>query len=144
MDFQKGLIKRTEGQRKKHYSQLTQDEYKVLRNKLANVRQQWLRKGVTLSYHLQEKMMLNETIFSLDEAMKCIMFGQIIEYNTTDTDKRVLLRSTQTISHEGKLVNQCIVVSLKTFRVVTSFLNYAEDNHTTINLDRYDESLEVV
>lgn len=143
MDFQKGLIKRTEGQCKKHYSQLTQDEYSVLRNKLANVHQQWLRKGVTLSYHLQEKMMLNETTFNLDEGMKCIMFGQIIEYNTTDTDKRVLLRSTQTISHEGKLVNQCIVVSLKTFRVVTSFLNYAEDNHTTINLDRYDETLEV-
>lgn len=143
MDFQTGLIKRTEGQRKKHYSQLTQDEYKVLRNKLANVRQQWLRKGVTLSYHLQEKMMLNETIFSLDEAMKCIMFGQIIEYNTTDTDKRVLLRSTQTISHEGKLFNQCIVVSLKTFSVVTSFLNYTDDNHTSINLARYDKTLEV-
>lgn len=144
MDFQKGLIKRTDGQRKKHYSQLTQDEYTVLRTKLANVRQQWLRKGITLSYHLQDKMIEGDTTFSLEEAMKCIMFGQIIEYNTTDNDKRVLLRSTQTISHEGKLVNQCIVVSLKTFRVVTSFLNYADDKHTTINLDRYDENLEVV
>nr|DAF84385.1 MAG TPA: hypothetical protein [Caudoviricetes sp.] len=143
MDFQKGSIKKTAGQRKKHYTQLTNEDYKVLRNKLAIVRQQWLRRGITLSYHLQDKMMKGETTFSLDEAMKCIMYGQIIEYNTTDTDKRVLLRSTQTISHEGKLVNQCIVVSLKTFRVVTSFLNYADDNHTSINLDRYDETLEV-
>ena len=117
---------------------------RVLRNKLAIVRQQWLRKGITLSYHLQEKMMTGGTTFSLEEAMRCIMFGQIIEYNTTDTDKRVLLRSTQTISHEGKLVNQCIVVSLISFRVVTSFLNYVDDNHETINLTRYDEHLEVI
>lgn len=144
MDFQKGSIKKTVGQRKKHHTQLTNEDYKVLRNKLAIVRQQWLRKGITLSYHLQDKMMKGETTFSLEEAMKCIMLGQIIEYNTTDTDKRVLLRSTQTISHEGKLVNQCIVVSLKTLRVVTSFLNYADDNHSTINLDRYDENLEVI
>lgn len=144
MDFQKGLVKETCGQQKKHITQMTDTDKDNLRLMVANVRQQWLRRGVKLSNHLQEKLLTSQTTFSLGLAMDTILNGQLIEFNIVPSgDKRVLLRSNKSFICDGKEVNQCIVVSLKTFKIVTSFLNEVVDNHGTINYTRYNKDLEV-
>lgn len=55
MDFQKGTVKRTQGQVKKHASQFTPNEVKQLYKAKDRVKDLWLKRGIKISFHLQDK-----------------------------------------------------------------------------------------
>ena len=149
-----GDIRRTEGQDKKHISQMTEAEKKYLKDKIKSID----RKDITLARHLTNKQknigfkmkniieVLNEE--NVDEL--------IVEYNETPTngviDKRVLLRGDKSYnvrfeSEKGSFIspaNICFVVLLDTYRVVTAYWNKTEDSHRTINWSRYNKDLKII
>lgn len=139
MDFQIGTVKKTQGQVKKHMSQFTPNEVKQVYSAKEHVKKLWLKRGIKISYHLQDKIRSGETKFSYEMTMKTMLNSTIVEYNETGSDKRILLRS-----HYGANDNvQCIVVSLLTGKVITSYLNKSYDNHKTLDPRRYDKKLKI-
>ncbi|WCS66458.1 hypothetical protein [Enterococcus phage DEfc27b] len=145
MDFQIGTVKKTQGQVKKHITQCTPQEKEQLNKAKDRVKDLWLKRGIKTGYHLQDKIRNGETKFSYLRAMEAMMHGEIIEYNETGADKRVLIRSG--IGYVGEsiddIVVQCIVVSLFSGKVITSYLNKASDRHKTLDPRRYNKNLKI-
>ncbi|UYB00594.1 hypothetical protein OLACOIGA_00032 [Enterococcus phage vB_Efa29212_2e] len=139
MDFQKGTVKRTQGQVKKHASHFTPNEVKQLYKAKDRVKDLWLKRGIKIGFHLQDKIRNGETKFSYEITMKTMLNSTIVEYNETGADKRILLRSH--ISHNGNV--QCIVISLISGKVITSYLNDVYDRHKTLDPRRYDKNLKI-
>lgn len=143
----KGFVKRTFNQKKKHYTQLSEDELNYLENKLKGI------KDIRPSWHLVEKkdiLVKRLDIFNVikDSNLKEL----IIEYNVTPNrdgdDKRVLLRSRDVynvnIGDNNLKCNLCFVISILKGEIITAYYNSAEDNHDTINWGRYDKDLKVM
>lgn len=143
----KGFVKRTFNQKKKHYTQLSEDELNYLENKLKGL------KNIRPSWHLVEKkdiLVKRLDIFNVikDSNLKEL----IIEYNVTlsrnGADKRVLLRSRDiynvNIGDKNLKCNLCFVISISRGEIITAYYNSAEDNHDTINWERYDKDLKVM
>lgn len=69
----------------------------------------------------------------------------IIEYNRTLTDKnknwdeRIVIRDNKISKTDKDKQNLCIVLSLSKNEVITAYYNPLDDNHATINMDRYDK-----
>lgn len=69
----------------------------------------------------------------------------IIEYNRTLTDKnknwdeRIVIRDNKISKTDKGKQNLCIVLSLSKNEVITAYYNPLDDNHATINMDRYDK-----
>lgn len=145
MDFQVGTVKTTKGQVKKHITQCTAQEKEQLNKAKNRIQDLWLKRGIKTSYHLQDKIRNGETQFSYLRAMEAMIHGEIIEYNERGSDKRILIRSG--VGFVGKniddIVVQCIVVSLLSGKVITSYLNKASDRHNTLDLRRYDKKLKI-
>jgi len=139
MDFQKGLVKTTKGQVKKHASQFTAKEVKQVYKAKERIQDLWLKRGIKMGLHLQDKIRNGETKFSYKMTMETMLHSSIVEYNKTGSDKRILIRSH--ISNEGNV--QCIVLSLLSGKVITSYLNKASDRHNTLDLRRYDKNLKI-
>lgn len=142
-DFNVGTVKRTTGQVKKHRSQMTPHEVKRLETQREVILKQWLTRGMKLSEHLKTKLMNGGTRFSHRNAMQSMLKGEIIEYNITGADQRILIRGVDSYMVDGKLVVQCTVVSLRSGKIITSFLNDFYDNHSKIDMRRYDKSLKI-
>nr|DAH82325.1 MAG TPA: hypothetical protein [Caudoviricetes sp.] len=139
MDFQVGTVKKTKGQVKKHASQFTHKEVKQLYEAKVSIKDLWLKRGIKIGFHLQDKIRNGETIFSYEMAMETMMYSTIVEYNETGSDKRILLRSH--VSQNGNV--QCIVLSLLSGKIITSYLNKVEDAHKTLDPRRYDKNLKI-
>ena len=139
MDFQIGTVKKTKGQVKKHASQFAHKEVEQVYNARERVKDLWLKRGIKIGFHLQDKIRNGETKFSYEMTMKTMLNSTIVEYNETGADKRILLRSH--ISHNGSV--QCIVVSLLSGKVITSYLNKVDDRHNTLDPRRYDKNLKI-
>lgn len=139
MDFQIGTVKKTKGQVKKHASQFTSKEAKQLYNAKERVKDLWSKRGIKISFHLKDKIRNGETKFSYEMTMRTMLNSTIVEYNERGSDKRILLRSH--ISHNRNV--QCIVVSLITGKVITSYLNKVDDVHKTLDPRRYDKNLKI-
>lgn len=65
--------------------------------------------------------------------------NNIIEYNTENNDKRILLRGKQTINNN----NICIVYSLKYNMIITVWLNHKNNNHNNLNQKLYNKNLKI-
>lgn len=145
MDFQKGTVKRTQGQVKKHASQCSIKELEQLENALNRVQDLWLKRGIKTGFHLQDKIRNGETEFSYKRAMETMLNPVIVEYNETSKDRRILIRSK--VGHVGKTIDdvvvQCLVVSLLSGKIITSYLNKASDRHETLDLRRYNKNLKI-
>ena len=139
MDFQIGTVKKTKGQVKKHASHFTHKEVEQVYNARERVKDLWLKRGIKIGFHLQDKIRNGETKFSYEMTMETMLNSTIIEYNETGADKRILLRSH--ISQNGNV--QCIVVSLLSGKVITSYLNDVYDRHKTLDPRRYDKNLKI-
>ena len=139
MDFQIGTVKKTKGQVKKHASQFTPKEVKQLYNAKGSVKELWLKRGIKIGFHLQDKIRNGETKFSYEMAMETMTYSSIVEYNKTGSDKRILIRSH--VSHNGNV--QCIVLSLLSGKIITSYLNKVEDAHKTLDPRRYNKDLKI-
>lgn len=145
MDFQKGTVKKTQGQVKKHASQCNTKELDQLENALNRVQDLWLKRGIKTGFHLQDKIINGETEFSYKRAMETMLNPVIVEYNETGKDRRILIRSK--VGHVGKTIDdvvvQCLVVSLLSGKIITSYLNKASDRHETLDLRRYNKNLKI-
>ena len=148
--FKHGQVKRTDGQRKKHVSQMSEYELHRLCRRIKGL------KRLRASSHLSQKVKRKEISFTYDmiwDVLKNIHKSHIIEYNLTmfneQEESRVLLRTHKSypvqIDGKGEVrCNLCFVLSLNRGNIITAYWNEVDDNHTTINLERYDENLKIV
>ena len=145
--FRKGFIKTTYNQKKKHYTQFSEEEFNYLENKIKNIT------TVYPSWHLVEK---EDILVKRKDILKVLKDSNIkeliIEYNVTGNkpkkDKRVLLRSRDEYlveSNEGTVkCNLCFVISILKNEIITAYYNNINDNHSSINWERYDKNLKIV
>lgn len=144
-------IRETAGQRKKHVTQFTPVERHDLEKVIRKVLRKWLKNGIATTKHLKNKVINHETQFSYRLTMETMLNHEIIEYNVTGSDRRVVLRSKTphsfitpyTSDTTGNLGVQCIVISLNSGKVVTSCINLLEDDHKTLDTRRYDKNLKI-
>lgn len=142
----------TEGQRKKHVSQMSKDELTFLNHRLDEIRY------VKKSYHLLDRKdtgKIPERIFK--DILRNPSRRTIVEYNETTRNgrvsKRILVRDARPyrirfyqshdIEAEG-YANLCFVIDYETGRIITAYYNYDKDDHITLDMSRYDETLEVI
>lgn len=141
--YKHGEVSVTEGQEKKHITQMTKDEINVIINKLYS-----LNVGQTkLSFHLQEKLDSEELSIYKSQMVRLLLDFEIIEYNNTRGGNRVLLRGLskeKTIS-KGKIEesNLCIVWDVDKNIIVTAYWNYSDDNHDNVDFSRYNKDLKI-
>lgn len=151
--YNKGYVKRTNGQIKKHRVQMTDEEVNFLVKKIKELNTQ----KVYLSKHAQNNNVTTtiEQILSIlksDYIKDCI-----IEYNETPCkgtlEHRILLRDIKSIRvtyNEGMkdefeaLSNLCFVICIDNAKIVTTYYNIDEDSHDTLNLYRYDKNLKII
>ena len=128
-----GEVKVTNGQIKKHVSQFTEKEFRFLNSIVRGRKTQ-------LSYHA--KLRMSELNISCNKIKESLKSFNIIEFNYKEAiqEARVLLRSTKEFKlDDGKFYNLCCVVSLTENDIVTLYWNLINDNHSTINVDRYQD-----
>lgn len=138
-------VKQTTNQTKKHFSQLDKEERQLLASIVKSIRTQ--SNNLHLSNHTKNHI----PFFSLKLASQVLESCYIIEFNLTTKQgiesPRVLLRSKKVlpIIVEGKVenANVCMVVDIKSNQIITAYLNTCTDKHTTLNLDRYTDDLDI-
>ena len=142
-ELNRGTIRKTEGQEKKLYTQMTPEElekcYLVINN-CAN-------KYWKISKHLKEKSTVSWNLKDIIDTIRGGLFD-IIEYNRVKDDIRLVISSYKTydIEVDGQ-ITKCIMnicLSVKYNKIVTLWYNDILDTHKTINMNRYNKDLEVV
>ena len=145
-NIKRGLVKITRNQEKKHYTQLSEEELNYLENKIHRL------KNIKPSWHLVEKKDILVRKRDILSALKDSNIKElIIEYNVTykqkSIDKRVVLRSREIykVSTRDDIIecNLCFVISIIKGEVITAYYNNINDNHDTIDWNRYNENLKV-
>lgn len=146
-------VSKTEGQLKKHISQMKGAEIAYLARAVYGV-----KRNLRLSSHLKNRIDLDDVrISDIRKIIESGVAGKIIEYNETPNkfgiiERRVLVRGTETEYrkfHKGKeveaegYVNLCFVVNIDTGIVVTAYYNLANDHHR-IDWSRYTSSLQII
>lgn len=147
--YHKGVIKKTENQRKKHVKQMTRKEQWYLREQIKNL------PNIKFTKHA-----LNNNVDVTIEQIKNTIkeYNYIVEYNeTTDTygkiDRRVLVRSSRVYKVDfhkidGSVIkgnaNLCFVISIDTGNIITTYYNFINDEHKTIDMRRYDKTLKII
>lgn len=134
-------IRVTPNQIKKHASQFTTTEAHILRSVVESFKHQELH----ITNHARQH------VYDLDhsDVMAVINDCSIIEFNCTGSDCRVLLRcnhATHVYVDNGVEVDYtlCIVLSIKSGRVISAYCNQTDDSHDTLCTDRYDSSLDIM
>lgn len=151
-----GKVKFTNNQIKKHYSQINNEEFEYIENILKNM------KRLYLTNHLKNKIIWNAIDFAdidiceyiLDKLNEDNLSRFIIEFNRVEDKRlgnsnRVLLRFDDNVYVLNKNNNRlkcniCVVLNLNTNQIITAYFNKANDYHVNINMNRYDEKLDVI
>ena len=145
--IQRGRVKKTQNQTKKHVSQMAKEEILFLKRRI---------KLVYNSYKWSPHFLKSSRLFNMLTIERLLMTPNIedciIEYNQRDNDKRVLLRSTfssnVTLEKDGKNymadANLCIVIDIYTGEIITAYWNEVGDHHDNVNMSRYDSRLKIV
>jgi hypothetical protein len=143
-----GQVKRTRGQIKKHYTQMSEGEVALIRETLARIDTERLQK----SFHLREKEEregLTVPMGLIRSTLQQPGSALIIEYNRNERtgEARVLVRTKRVrdvvINGESRRCQLCFVVSPVLGRVQTAYWNVASDRHRYLDMTRYDEGLQV-
>ena len=146
-NINRGYVKTTVNQQKKHYTQMSKEELTFLKSQIQNI------KDIKPSWHLENKASIE---YKMEDVFKVVtdldLENRIIEFNTTPSrgaiDKRVLLRSKEVYSVDinGKQTNcnLCFVISIKTHELITVYYNEYNDSHNTIDWKRYDKNLKII
>lgn len=150
--FKRGKVKETTYQAKKHYTQMTESELGILGQCLNGIQK------LNQSKHLKEKIEAKEVLLEVSKLYDTLhrpdITLNIIEYNETYSDyrhrieQRVLVRlaSQRMVNIKGQgrtICNTFVVINLTTKTIITSYLNAADDKHSSIDMRRYFENLEV-
>lgn len=142
----KGKVKRTYRQEKKHFTQFSQEELTYLEGEIRKL------KKIIPSWHLTEK---KDILVKKSDILKVIndsdIKSLIIEYNetskSTGVDKRVVLRSRESYSVyiDNNMIesNLCFVLSILEGEVITAYYNDINDNHDSIDWLRYNKDLKI-
>lgn len=144
----KGEVKETREQVKKHVSQMTKDEVNFLVNRLRDLDISKLQ----ISYHLQQKFIDKDENLLVNSLLREDLADLVVEYNETEqkygTDRRVLIRLPEEIlvdlGYFSRYCNLCIVYSFVKNKVITAYYNKVGDNHSTIDMSRYDKNLKII
>jgi len=137
-------VKQTKNQIKKHYTQFSELEKMLLKLHIDSIP----KNEIKIIKHAKNHMdFLNNSIIN-----QVLEKYEIIEFNVNfkpeRTDCRVLIRSVKTLNiKENGTVNKanvCIVLDVRTGEVITAYANYKDDNHSNINMNRYDESINII
>ena len=131
------VVKETFGQVKKHYTQFTDDEMKLLRRYISQIDVSKVKISKHAKEHLEE----------LDYKMIKKVFSaySIIEFNLTSRDDkicpRVLIRSKDKfdVISNKKLIkgNLCLVYDIYNKTIVSAYINESKDCHNSIDMARY-------
>ena len=151
--YNRGCVKKTLGQRKKHRIQMNNDELLYLKNEInaMNLNKVYFskhvrNKGISCSLNVIREVLSKDNIEDL-----------IIEYNETpfygNVERRVLIRDNEPIyvhycNNSGndfsKESNLCFVICIDNCKIVTVYYNIINDNHDTLNLTRYSSDLIII
>lgn len=149
--YNKGVIKRTPNQVKKHVTQMSKEEIVFLEKAVHSI---------VSKVHFSQHFKTNRVACSesyIKELLSKDLSEMIIEYNETPSknkvDKRVLIRDkdlqevlflSETTEEFTETANLCIVVSILTGSVITAYWNLSSDNHKTMDWRRYNSKLEII
>lgn len=137
-----GQVKETKEQYKKHANQMRESEKEILKKKIKKL------KDLTVTPHLLSKNILKSDIDKL-------LTGDfdVIERNITLLqnvwEERVLIRGKEFtnvifVDFKRKRVtvpaNLCVVISLKTGKIITGYWNDKNDNHSSLHKARYEKN----
>lgn len=149
--YNRGQVKVTKNQIKKHVSQITENEKDILVHRINDI------KDVYISNYVNNKNISFSKDYILEILHRNNIRDLIVEYNETlkfnELDRRLLIRDDKEYlvnfkSLDGKVFqkygNFCFVISLLSFNIITVYWNIQEDNHDTIQWNRYDNSLKII
>ena len=115
---------------KKLYKEFSTKEKKLL-NDILKKRND---KSITIVDHAKDRML--EKGVDERDIDDCLKAFDVIELNQKGWDTRVLLRG-RAKDELGR--NTCMSLSLVTFRIITVYKNYANDNHRTLVKENYED-----
>lgn len=149
----KGQVKKTKAQQKKHVSQMTPEEVNYLQAYAMNGLKR--NKRLQVSAHTINKMIDNHTYCDTNEAKRCLqdLRNTIVEYSVKKyannyRNKRVTVRSKDITMVEMKNetipCNICYVIDIDKSRIITTFVNKVSDTHDSINMKRYNKDLKII
>lgn len=133
-------VKRTENQIKKHECQMTEAEKLILSTLVSSLDAYSLSITSHARNHISflNKSIVSQTLQSFD----------VIEFNITNNKPRVLIRSRKQlniITERGMdRANICLVIGIEDNMVITGYINCTNDNHKTLDMSRYDESIDII
>lgn len=138
-----GKVKKSKyPQQKRHRSQMNEWALNTLVDKFNKLD----KSKTTIHGHLLGKKTITFSKEDIDKILnKNNIKDLIIEYNRTLTDKnknwdeRIVIRDNKISQTDKGKQNLCIVLSLSKNEVITAYYNPLDDNHATINMDRYDK-----
>lgn len=144
--IQRGRVKTTQNQIKKHITQMTPHETAFIAKRLKKVYSNYKWHPHFSDSSRLFNMMTIERLLLSPNITDCI-----IEYNQRGDDRRVLLRSTfssnVTLEKDGKRfeadANLCIVIDIYTGVIITAYWNEVTDHHDTVNMNRYTADLRI-
>lgn len=142
-EIKKGIVRKTEGQEKKLYSQFSSEDFQKCIIAINNM----LHKRIYASYHLRKKSTVS---YNMKVICNMLKHGEydVTEYNRTRGKGRILIESWETfpVNIDGKLTDcvMKVVVEPKTNQVITVYYNSVDDIHATLNMKRYNKDLEVI
>ena len=113
---------------KKLYKEFSTKEKKLLNDILKNRN----NKPITIVDHAKNRML--EKGIDKRDISDCLKAFDVIELHQKGWDTRVLLRG-RAKDELGR--NTCMSLSLITFKIITVYKNYANDNHKTLVKENY-------
>ena len=126
-------------QQKRHISQINERGLKIL----VDAFNKCDKSKIAINKHLLNKKTIS---FRKDDIYKLLnkdIKDMIVEYNRTLTDwgwdERIVIRDNEIVPTDKGEQNLCVVFSLSNNEVITAYYNPSDDNHTTINMNRYDK-----
>jgi len=138
-EFQHGKVKETKCQIKRHYTQLTEQEIKCIKSKLAIIN----INNIDISRHAS-----NHINISIKDIRRTFTNYNIVEFNVTYVkgipNCRVLIRGKDTLDVivNNKVVksNICVVYDFYKKRVCTIYMNDKRDSHDSVDFGRYTDN----
>ena len=115
---------------KKLYKEFSTKEKKLL-NDILKKRN---NKSITIIDHAKDRML--EKGVDKRDVDDCLKAFDVIELHQKGWDTRVLLRG-KAKDELGR--NTCMSLSLITFKIITVYKNYANDNHKTLVKENYED-----
>lgn len=126
-------------QQKRHRVQMSESGLKILVDKFNKLD----KSKTTISRHLLYKKTISFRDGDINKLLNKDIKDMLIEYNRTfinkTWDERIVIRDNEIYQTDKGEQNLCVVLSLSKNKVITAYYNLLNDNHKTIDMNRYDK-----